>query len=121
MATATWDLRQKGLKATFCTMCGSIMSQSGDSNVLSCKFCGHSLATAGALESKPIISRSVLKHQSLLTDEDTKKERPLADEVCDKCGNPQMFYTTAQLRSADEGQTIFYECPRCKHKFSVNA
>ena len=42
------------------------------------------------------------------------------DEPCPKCGNPEMFFYTMQLRSVDEGQTVFYECPKCEYVFSVN-
>ena len=42
------------------------------------------------------------------------------DEACPKCGNQGMEYYTMQLRSADEGQTVFYECPKCRHKYSQN-
>lgn len=47
-------------------------------------------------------------------------KRAVVNEECPKCKNPQMEYYTMQLRSADEGQTVFYECVKCGHKFSVN-
>ena len=33
-----------------------------------------------------------------------------ADERCPKCGAEEVRYTTVQLRSADEGSTVFYYC-----------
>jgi len=36
-------------------------------------------------------------------------------ETCPQCKNDKMSFHTAQLRSADEGQTIFYTCLKCKY------
>eukprot|EP00835_Amoeboradix_gromovi_P000789 NODE_29_length_33183_cov_0.333666.p23 type:complete len:140 gc:universal NODE_29_length_33183_cov_0.333666:25380-25799(+) len=52
----------------------------------------------------------------------TQRDEKLAtiDEKCPKCNNPEMTFFTMQLRGADEGATVFYSCPNCMHKFSVN-
>jgi DNA-directed RNA polymerase I subunit RPA12 len=45
------------------------------------------------------------------------------DENCPnpECDNNQMVFHTAQLRSADEGQTVFYNCVKCGYKYSINS
>lgn len=40
--------------------------------------------------------------------------------TCPRCNHHELSFKTAQLRSADEGQTIFYECVKCKFTWSVN-
>jgi DNA-directed RNA polymerase I subunit RPA12 len=41
-------------------------------------------------------------------------------EPCPKCGHPELMFYTMQLRSVDEGSTVFYECSNCAHKYSQN-
>ncbi|OAA59590.1 Zinc finger, TFIIS-type [Niveomyces insectorum RCEF 264] len=35
---------------------------------------------------------------------------------CPKCNAPDMKFAELQLRSADEGATIFYSCSVCDHR-----
>jgi DNA-directed RNA polymerase I subunit RPA12 len=51
---------------------------------------------------------------------DVIRERAVVDEKCPKCDNKGLNFYTMQLRSVDEGQTVFYECPKCAHTFSQN-
>lgn len=48
------------------------------------------------------------------TNED-EAEGPIVDRKCPQCNNDKMSYATLQLRSADEGQTVFYTCTKCKY------
>ncbi|KAJ1470022.1 hypothetical protein T484DRAFT_1642009, partial [Baffinella frigidus] len=47
--------------------------------------------------------------------------RAKVEEQCPKCKHKFALFQTLQLRSVDEGQTIFYECMGCAHVWSVNA
>ena len=49
-----------------------------------------------------------------------QRVRAVVKEACPKCKHPELQYYTMQLRSADEGQTVFYECSKCGHAFSTN-
>lgn len=53
--------------------------------------------------------------------EEPQSEGPTVDRMCPKCGNDKMSYATLQLRSADEGQTVFYTCTKCKYKENENS
>lgn len=39
---------------------------------------------------------------------------PIVKRKCPQCQNNTMSYATLQLRSVDEGQTIFYTCTKCQ-------
>ena len=49
-----------------------------------------------------------------------QRTRATVKEACPKCAHPELQFYTMQLRSADEGQTVFYECAKCGHTFSQN-
>ena len=74
------------------------------------------VATKGKPRTQPEWQQEVLKG---IKDDDTVKKATV-DEECSKCKNPTMLFYTMQMRSADEGQTVFYECPKCGYKYSVN-
>ena len=50
----------------------------------------------------------------------TARIRSTVDEACVKCGHVGLDFYTMQLRSADEGSTVFYECRACGHKWNQN-
>lgn len=54
-------------------------------------------------------------------DNEDEAEGPVIERKCSRCGNDKMSYATLQLRSADEGQTVFYTCTKCSFKETENS
>lgn len=64
------------------------------------------------------ISKDFLKEEEHV---DIQVKGAKVDIPCPKCGKEEMMYNTAQLRSADEGQTVFYSCEGCGYKETVQS
>ncbi|CAO1633322.1 unnamed protein product [Sympodiomycopsis kandeliae] len=118
----------------FCPSCGSLLDIPNDEDVIRCAPCGSDL-DAGVYDNLTLVTKSNpsafpsalrLKRQLVTTISANKKQDGArADEAtikekCPKCGNEEMNFSTLQMRSADEGTTVFYTCPKCGYKFSQN-
>ncbi len=112
----------------FCPSCHSMLSVDGTGKVR-CSVCPyesflHSLKsiptskTVSTDTAVPLWAKSDEEQAALrATKEPT---RATVEEPCIKCGHGEVGFYCLQLRSVDEGQTVFYECPNCMHTWSVN-
>ncbi|KNE55737.1 zinc finger domain, LSD1 subclass [Allomyces macrogynus ATCC 38327] len=89
----------------FCPDCGNLLDLSTSDSEVKCTLCSYR-QPAEAFENVEVVTTRDLGHDH---------------EKCPKCGNPEMTFHTMQLRSADEGQTVFYSCKKCGHKFKFNS
>lgn len=114
----------------FCVDCGNLLDSSNSQKRISCTDCQRSYdsssfanlkvvtrssddAFPSALRLKKSVVKTVLKSSEL-------EEGATIKEKCPQCGNEEMQYHTLQLRSADEGATVFYTCTGCGYRFRTN-
>lgn len=116
----------------FCNQCGTILDPPNGENI-TCELCGFS-CRFNDLHAAEIITQSAPKSRPAWLgdegdeentanesgDKSKSKKHAIIEEPCPKCNNPELYFYTMQLRSVDEGSTVFYECPKCTHKFSIN-
>ncbi|EFX02751.1 DNA-directed RNA polymerase 1 kda [Grosmannia clavigera kw1407] len=113
----------------FCTDCGNLlpMSKGSDRNRLVCRCCGahnqdQSASQTIVTSSNPKDFPSPLR-QKLSTTQSVERHKvsteAVTTETCPKCGRTEVRFTTAQIRSADEGSTVFFHCD-CGHRWSEN-
>ncbi|XP_033643234.1 DNA-directed RNA polymerase I subunit RPA12-like [Asterias rubens] len=105
----------------FCPQCGSILPfPENGTVVMKCKTCPYKVNAKTALHG--VVYHSYLRLNSRKNVEgrhevvSQKDLGPLIDRACAKCGHDGLHFHTRQTRSADEGQTVFYFCPSCKHQ-----
>ncbi|KAK1064992.1 DNA-directed RNA polymerase I core subunit rpa12 [Friedmanniomyces endolithicus] len=113
----------------FCTDCGSLLeANTGRKVQILCDVCGtynqDSSSKVMVTTSKPSAFPSTLR-MKLRSDvrEVSEAEKQIdasITETCAKCGCEEVRYYTQQLRSADEGSTVFYTCPQCGNKWNTN-
>jgi DNA-directed RNA polymerase I subunit RPA12 len=109
----------------FCTDCGNLLDGSaGKQNVvLTCTVCGannkdtssKTVVTVSKPTAFPSALRAKRSEVQTLSEDDVNTTSVIAQR-CEECGREEVRYYTQQLRSADEGSTVFYECD-CGHKY----
>lgn len=118
------------MKWPYCR-CGTILDAT-DSGHIKCSACGfethfskihiHEHVTRSAPTVKPTWLQDDEEEVDVDEAEETaiREKYAVIEEPCPKCGHPEQYFYTMQLRSVDEGSTVFYECPNCLNKYSVN-
>jgi len=110
----------------FCPGCGALLpslTSTGDVSCICCKY----VVSSKLFDEKVI--RYTVEFNSLEGTGKTKKKKgeidqadgPVIERKCVKCGHDLMSYAAIQLRSADEGQTVFFTCLKCGYKESENS
>merc|ERR1719162_1597020 len=111
---------------SFCKICRTLFEyEKVKGTTLSCESCGYEqpFETKQDLQNTSLLMERVKPPWWLLEDEKLhdqeegktgeKQEHAEIAHECGQCGAPKVQFWTRQLRSADEGQTVFYLCKKC--------
>jgi DNA-directed RNA polymerase I subunit RPA12 len=104
-----------------CIVCNYTSNLDNNQNVSSIGV--QSITTYSQDRPIPIWARSDKEQEqfhNLTKNKQNNKNRATIKETCPKCLQDEVGYYTVQLRSVDEGQTVFYECPKCNYTWSIN-
>ena len=112
--------------AIFCSTCGEFKDIPLTANEVKCEKCKVSVPLT-EIELNFFEESKEYKIEKKWLQEEQKEEEEARDlkTIEQKCVNPKCdsnlcYYTARQLRSADEGQTVFYHCVKCGERFTLN-
>ena len=95
----------------FCKKCGSILKpcDSKKGKVMKCVKCNF------ISEEKNVKLTEKVKSLKIEVMEKMPETAAKTEETCPKCGHHEAYYTTRQMRGADEPETKFFKCCKCEH------
>ncbi|MDI6882413.1 MAG: transcription factor S [Methanothermobacter sp.] len=96
----------------FCPKCGAIMFP--DKKKFKCK-CGYEKKITKELSDKYKVSEKIESKESVIFTGEDVKTLPTTKTECPKCGNKEAFWWMQQTRRADEAETRFLRCTKCKY------
>ncbi|XP_008419758.1 DNA-directed RNA polymerase I subunit RPA12 [Poecilia reticulata] len=104
----------------FCPECGNVLPLPGISNTVQCPRCTFSIPVTdfSGLEvcSAVVFNPEQRSLVALKGDDGSELKGPVIDRRCARCNKDGMIYHTRQMRSADEGQTVFFTCINCRYQ-----
>lgn len=99
----------------FCNKCGGILipDKSGKKKLV-CGGCGKKFP----LSRERIVLKEKVKERERVEVVDSDVEvNPKIDIECPSCSHGKAYFWSLQTRAADEGETSFYKCTKCGHKW----
>jgi DNA-directed RNA polymerase subunit M len=94
----------------FCPKCGGIIIEK--KNKSGCTKCRYSIKGKVKIESTEEVTE---KQKPIEVKKKDTNVMPVVFEVCPKCGYKEAYFWTSQTRSADESETKFFKCVKCKN------
>lgn len=107
--------QQESQSRMFCPKCGSILfpKDGGRKIKLACPRCN--FVSKDNEELKIQEKGEKIKKIEIMNEDITAY--PKMKQDCPKCANKTAFFWTLQTRAGDEGETRFFECTKCKHRW----
>jgi len=95
--------------ADFCPKCGSLLVPDQTKGLLICN-CGYKTKGAKTVSEKIYFSKQGV---GVFDQENSTMSKTKQD--CPNCNHAEAFFWSQQTRAADEPETFFYRCTKCKH------
>ena len=100
-------------ESLFCRDCGALLDISrSTSSKVGCSRCPYSVSLNQYCGSYTRVSssRAKIDYNALYSKLSSGEARASVQEACPKCQHGVSWFKSVQMRSADEGETVFYEC-----------
>jgi DNA-directed RNA polymerase subunit M len=100
----------------FCPKCGSLLKPStvGSKKIMACS-CGFKDKDTKDATIKEAVDHSAEPKVEVVNENQDMQSLPQVEEKCPECEHEMARFWTVQTRAADEPETKFFRCEKCKH------